>query len=263
MTTRADLERALATAGCSAPAFWDETTGSTNATARDLAESGAPEWTLAAAGHQTKGRGRLGRTWLDRPGRALLFSLVLRPRMDPGAAGLLPLLAGAAMAEAGGALAGAGVRCKWPNDLLVGEAKVGGILTEAQVTGDLLDYVVLGLGVNLEVPEGIVGAAGLGAVAPMDLLTAFLVAFREGYRPSEAGFSSEVVRRWTRISSTLGREVETARAQGPAVRGTAVSVDELGGLVIDTATGSVSVTSGEVVHLLPARRAETDPEHLR
>lgn len=254
VTTAADLERALAAAGCSAPVQWDETTGSTNATARDLAEAGAPEWTLAAAGHQTAGRGRLGRIWQDRPGRALMFSLVLRPAIDPREAGLLPLLAGAAMAEAAGQIAGqiAGreVRCKWPNDLLIDEAKVGGILTEAQVAGGVLDHVVMGLGVNLEAPEAVAGAAALGDVDPMALLTAFLMRFREGYRPSGPGFADEVVRRWTEVASTLGRQVEATRADGVAVRGTAVSVDGLGGLVVDTTQGPVTVTSGEVIHLL-------------
>ena len=107
MTTTADLERVLVAAGCAAPAQWDETTGSTNATARARAEAGDPEWTLVAAGHQSEGQGRLGRSWEDRPGAALLFSVVLRPTIDPPDAGLLPVLAGAAMAEAAKASTGA------------------------------------------------------------------------------------------------------------------------------------------------------------
>src|SRR4029450_1199953 len=77
------LVRALERVGLRAPVRFDEVTASTQATALELAGTGTPEWTLVATGHQTQGRGRLGRTWLDRPGRALMFSLVLRPELDP------------------------------------------------------------------------------------------------------------------------------------------------------------------------------------
>ena len=77
------LVRALERVGLRAPVRFDEVTASTQATALELAAAGTPEWTLVAAGHQTEGRGRLGRTWLDRPGRALMFSFVLRPALEP------------------------------------------------------------------------------------------------------------------------------------------------------------------------------------
>src|SRR6266571_151982 len=98
-----------------------------------MAEDGAPAWTLVAAGHQTAGRGRLGRTWSSEPGGSLLFSLVLRPDMQPEDVGLLTLAAGVAMAAACKDEAALEVRCKWPNDLLLGDRKVGGILSESRV----------------------------------------------------------------------------------------------------------------------------------
>ncbi len=108
---------------------WDEVTGSTNVTARELAEAGTPEWTLVGASHQTEGRGRLGRAWVDEPSGALMVSMVLRPALPASDAAVLTLLAGAAWAEAATATrAGADVRCKWPNDLLIGDRKAGGIL---------------------------------------------------------------------------------------------------------------------------------------
>ena len=101
MLSTAELERALAAAGLHAPVRFEEVTGSTNATAEALAASGSPEWTLVAAGHQTAGRGRLGRTWVDRPGERP--DVLDRASADVAAAdvaGLIPLLAGASMAEA-------------------------------------------------------------------------------------------------------------------------------------------------------------------
>src|SRR5438093_12004733 len=113
------LRRALAEAGIDAPVHYENVTGSTNTMALALAAGGDPEWTVVAAGHQTGGRGRLGRGWVSEPGGSLLFSFVLRPSLAPERALLLTLLAGVAMAEACRLVGGAEVACKWPNDLVV------------------------------------------------------------------------------------------------------------------------------------------------
>ena len=187
MRSELDLERALAAAGLRAPVRWEEVTGSTNATAYALAMDGAPEWTLVAAGHQTAGRGRLGRSWEDVAGRALLCSIVLRPSVPPEDAGLLTLLAGAAWVETAREVAGVDATAKWPNDLLVGDAKAGGVLAESRVVEGRLDVVILGSGINLEPPQLDGPAAGLGADAdPADLLAGFLVRFRAGYEVEPA-----------------------------------------------------------------------------
>ncbi len=245
MLSVTELERALAAIGVEAPVRFEEVTGSTNATARELAEAGAPEWTLVAAGHQTAGRGRLGRTWIDEPGAALMCSFVLRPPLAPDAAGSIPLLAGASMARAVADVAGIEVRCKWPNDLLLAGAKVGGILTESSVVDGRLRYAVVGVGLNLRPPAGVEAAAGLGSVDPAAILTAFLQRFHDGYARIPVG----VVEDWTAVSATLGSEVEVQRLDGPPVRGRAIAVDDHGGLVVRTRDGTETVTSGEVRHL--------------
>jgi BirA family transcriptional regulator, biotin operon repressor / biotin---[acetyl-CoA-carboxylase] ligase len=245
-----DLERALAAAGLRAPVRWEEVTGSTNATAYELAMGGAPEWTLVAAGHQTAGRGRLGRVWEDVAGRALLCSIVLRPSVPPEDAGLLTLLAGAAWAETAREVAGVDATTKWPNDLLVGEAKAGGVLAESRMVEDRLDVVILGSGINLVPPEIEGPFAGLGAgVDPVDLLAGFLVRFRAGYEVESARLADEVRVRWRSVAATLGRDVEAARADGVPIRGRAVDVDARGGLILDTPDGLSVVAFGEVVHL--------------
>src|SRR5439155_3208941 len=138
-----------------APVHYHDTISSTNAAAKALARRGAPEWTIVAAGHQTAGRGRLGRTWLSTPGSSLLFSFLLRPRIGPDQASLLPLLAGWAMASACQG-SGIGVGCKWPNDLILREKKVGGILSEGFVAEAGLEYVVVGLVLNVgDPPAGV------------------------------------------------------------------------------------------------------------
>ncbi|MGH7540260.1 MAG: biotin--[acetyl-CoA-carboxylase] ligase [Gemmatimonadota bacterium] len=239
------LRRALRAAGVTAPVRWDEVTSSTNATAWEMAMAGAPAWTLVAAGHQMAGRGRRGRAWVNRPGAALLCSVVLRPSLATDRAGLLSLAAGVAAAEAGSSLSPREVRCKWPNDLIVGGSKVGGVLGESRISGGRVDHVVIGLGVNLELPEAVPGAGALGGVSAEALLTDFLSRFRT----LAEGRPEEILDRWREVSDTLGRHVEATTVGGDTVRGVAADLDEDGSLLVETGVGVVPVAFGEVEHL--------------
>lgn len=244
------LERALSLAGLSAPVHWHEVTGSTNEVAGALASEGAPEWTLVGAAHQTAGRGRLGRSWRDRPGEALMTSFVLRPHLAPEAGGLLTLLAGAAWAEAASEIAGRRVRCKWPNDLMLDDAKVGGVLAESAVEEATIRWVVIGSGINLVPPAGVPGAAGLGAdVDPVALLAGFLTRFAEGYRTPPDELSSVVLSRWSAVSATLGRRVAVVTVGGMRREGLASGLDDHGRLLLRADDGPIAVASDEIEHL--------------
>jgi BirA family biotin operon repressor/biotin-[acetyl-CoA-carboxylase] ligase len=241
-----DLRAVLGAIGVVAPVRALEVTASTNATALAMADEGAPDWTLVTAAHQTGGRGRHGRSWHDVAERALLASVVLRPALAPATAGLLSLLAGAALADAIARVAGVDVRCKWPNDLLVGDAKVGGILGESRVDAGSLRAVVVGVGVNLTPPD-VPGAGGIGEVGLADLLGAFIVGFHRG--TSAADLAAEVRTRWIPVSSTIGREVRASGTDGSAIHGLATGIDDRGGLVVVTDDGERSVVAGEIDHL--------------
>ena len=239
------LQRALRAAGLTAPVRWDAVTESTNATALTMAAEGTPAWTLVAAGHQTAGRGRQGRSWRDRAGSALMFSLVLRPAWEPESVGLVSLAAGAAMAEAASVLSKREIRCKWPNDLMTGESKVGGILGEAEVAAGRIEHVVLGIGVNLDEPEDVAGAGAIGHVDEVALLMAFLQRFRSMIE----GPREEILGRWRAVSATLGRSVEATTVGGDTATGIAADLDESGALLIETDRGVVRVAFGEIQHL--------------
>lgn len=129
--------------------FAFETIDSTNTCARALAGCWADEGTLVFAERQTAGKGRLGRSWIANPYENLTFSLVLRPTLPPEALNLLPLYAAVAVAEAIEHETGLTVECKWPNDLLIGGKKSAGILLEGSLKEGGLDYVVLGIGINV------------------------------------------------------------------------------------------------------------------
>jgi len=243
------LVRALERVGRRAPVRFDEVTRSTQATALDMAAAGAPEWTLVAAGHQTEGRGRLGRAWRDEPGRALTCSFVLRPSLEPEAGGLLTLLAGTALAHASRELADQRAACKWPNDLLVAGRKAGGILAESRVSEGRFEYVVVGVGVNLGAPPPDVPEAGAVEAEADELLEAFLSSFARGYEPGHPAFAGAVVTAYREVCATIGMHVHATTSGGGVVVGEAVDVDELGGLVVRTDVGDEVVRFGEVHHL--------------
>lgn len=246
--TSTELERALAIAGLDAPVRWQEVTGSTNTLAAELAEAGAPEWTIVGAGHQTAGRGRRGRVWLDTPGGSLMTSFVLRPSLSADALGLLTLLAGASWAEAASESTGLSVRCKWPNDLMVGEAKVGGVLAESSVAGGRVRWVVVGSGINLA-PSGIEGSASLGETDRPALLGSFLGRFKRGYETPSEGLAADVVERWSAVSATLGERVSALATDGGRTEGVAAAVDGSGRLILDVGDRQVAVASDRIEHL--------------
>jgi BirA family biotin operon repressor/biotin-[acetyl-CoA-carboxylase] ligase len=253
------LERVVRASGIEVPPVFLEETGSTNLEARALADAGAPEWTLVGAGHQTAGRGRMGRRWMSAPGRSLLFSMVLRPMLPPDDAAVISLLAAAEVAAACERSGGVEVVSEWPNDLMAGPRKVGGILTETSLVDGRVDYLVLGIGVNVSMeredfPEQVRGAATSltlegGAAEPIDLLESFLSGFVRGYRPAQEGFARSVVGRYRPLCATLGRRVRATVLDGTTVVGDAVDLDDRGGLVVETDGGKKTVAFGEIVHL--------------
>jgi BirA family biotin operon repressor/biotin-[acetyl-CoA-carboxylase] ligase len=243
------LLRALERAGLHAPVRFEEVTGSTQETAQRMAADGAPEWTLVAAAHQTRGRGRLGRTWIDEAGRGLMFSFVLRPEIAPERAGAIALLAGWAVTQACHEAAGEAAACKWPNDVLVAGRKAGGILAESRLNDERIEYVVVGVGVNLDAPPDDVPDAGAVRADDEALLTAFLRAFAFAYAPSEGSFATDVVSRYRMRCATLGTRVRATTTRGTVVEGDAVDVDETGALVLRVGDSLERVRFGEIEHL--------------
>jgi BirA family biotin operon repressor/biotin-[acetyl-CoA-carboxylase] ligase len=248
--TRDDLVQALAAINVTAPVRADEVTGSTNATAWQMAEGGADEWTLVAAAHQTEGRGRLGRRWVDLPGRSLMCSVVLRPRIEPNRIGLLSLAAGAAVAGAIRDASGLPSMCKWPNDVLIDGAKVGGVLAEASVVDERLRFVVVGVGVNLEPPPDVPRAAGVGDVGLRQLLSAYVTRLYDLYAGQPGSpLHARVRSAWLPLSATIGRVVEAETTTDRVVRGRAVAVDDFGNLIVSTDAGERAVAFGEIHHV--------------
>jgi BirA family transcriptional regulator, biotin operon repressor / biotin---[acetyl-CoA-carboxylase] ligase len=125
---------------------------STNIYARQLAEHGALGGEVVIAEQQTRGRGRLGRSWISPPGINLYLSIVLRPTLAPGHTPQITLMAGVALADTVASFLSSPAAIKWPNDILVSGKKVAGILTEASSISERIEFVILGIGVNINFP---------------------------------------------------------------------------------------------------------------
>jgi BirA family biotin operon repressor/biotin-[acetyl-CoA-carboxylase] ligase len=236
-----------------------ETVSSTSEVAFELAREGASAGEVVIAEAQTAGKGRRGRTWVSPPGKNLYLSVILRPHLPPARAPELTLVAGVALAETlreGGVPA----RIKWPNDVVVEGAKLAGILTELATEGDRVAFVVLGIGVNLNVtaadfPAELRGIATSarevrGHEVPRALFAAALLTRLEEWleRHEDDGFDP-VREAALELSDTVGRVVRV-QEDGRSVEGRAVDIDGDGALVIETAAGQRErVISGDVVRL--------------
>jgi BirA family transcriptional regulator, biotin operon repressor / biotin---[acetyl-CoA-carboxylase] ligase len=229
-------------------------TGSTNADLLEAAQAGAAEGLVLVAEEQTAGRGRLGRSWSAPPGAALTFSVLLRPAgVPPTRLGWLPLLTGVAVAAAVRETTLVPASLKWPNDVLVGERKLAGILAEAHG-----DAVVVGVGLNVtlsraELPVPAATSLLLEDAASTDrtaLLAAILAELAHRYQAWRTNpHRAELRADYLRWCATIGREVRAELPGGAVLTGTATDVDDAGRLVLRTPAGLVPVGAGDVVHV--------------
>jgi BirA family biotin operon repressor/biotin-[acetyl-CoA-carboxylase] ligase len=221
-------------------------TGSTNERARELALGGAPGGTVVTAEEQTSGRGRRNRAWVTPPGKALLYSAVLRPLESEHA--LLPLAVPLAVCEAVEALASLECRVKWPNDVWIEERKVAGVLLEAHPP----DWAVIGIGLNLAVEPAEFPAdlrwpatsVGHG-VSAMDALAA--VNERLGIWVDAS--AERVLEEFEARDALRGRQIRWEGAGGgtSAGAGRAEGIDQSGHLLVATDyRGRLSLGAGEV-----------------
>ncbi len=234
-------------------------TDSTNVRARALAQEGAPEGTVVVAETQTRGRGRRGRTWFSPPGCGIHVSVILRPRVQPHEAPQLTLMTAVAMAETLLDQVDLPFAIKWPNDILINGKKISGILTEMALEMDRVDYVVVGLGLNVNTPEEAMAeeirdiATSLRMLtgktfSRVDILRGFLEKLEYYYALFQDRQFERIRDRWKELSGIVGKQVKI-EGLDRAYEGEVVDLDRDGFLILRKPDGICErIVAGDVLY---------------
>lgn len=234
-----------------------EETGSTNSDLIERGRAGEAEGLVLIAGAQTAGRGRLNRSWLGSPGGSILCSVLVRPDLDPEHLPLLTAAAGLAARDALIHAAGLDTDLKWPNDLMSGGRKLGGILTEGVIGQHSVDFCVVGIGLNVnwpaaDIPEEISElatsvSAELGSDADRTaILNQFLKSFEARVTTAEES-PSHLIREYKESCATIGKKVSVVTAGG-TVKGFASGIDAHGRLLVsDEDAENVAIDAGDLI----------------
>lgn len=237
---------------------------STNRYAVEAARAGAPEGLVVVAEEQSDGRGRLGRTWVATRGEAMLVSILFRPTLDVRDLHLIPTVVALAALDAIESTSRSSVALKWPNDLVAGDRKLGGILAEAVESAGGSRALVVGAGVNLSVSESFArlvadsadpGAAPVTGVAELAGRSvdrdALLASLLEGVEVRYGALDKSADRTMAEYRErcvTIGREVRAITATGER-RGRAVGIGEDGSLEVESDGSVLRIEAADVVHL--------------
>jgi len=220
-----------------------------------LALKGEKEGALVVAETQTKGRGRMGRVWSSAKYKGIYMSLILTPQIMPNQASILTLLTAVSVCEAVRKSVGVEVNIKWPNDILIGNKKLAGILTELDAELDAVRFIIIGIGINVNndskasVPGGVSLSEETGEVlSRVELLQAILRSFEENYLLFKRSGPGGITEKWRRYNSTLGKRVKVS-CHHKQIEGEASDIDSDGALLLRSDSGILHrVTSGDVVH---------------
>jgi BirA family transcriptional regulator, biotin operon repressor / biotin---[acetyl-CoA-carboxylase] ligase len=230
---------------------------STNAVAMEMASQGCPEGTIVMAETQTAGKGRLGRSWISPPGKNLYISIVLRPAISPRDATALTLLSAVACISAIRQSYSVAATIKWPNDIIVENRKLGGILTEIKADIDRITHAVVGIGINVnltraDMPDEIKAIATsiidqTGELSSRtDLAAAVIREFDKWYGLLMNKGKQVVIDEWLSLSSTIGKHVMVATGRA-LLEGYAEGIDDEGLLILKLADGTYhKVSAGDV-----------------
>jgi BirA family transcriptional regulator, biotin operon repressor / biotin---[acetyl-CoA-carboxylase] ligase len=243
-----------------------ESVDSTNDAAMEIgAQREDPEGVVVIADAQKSGRGRLGRSWISPPGGNLYFTLLLRPSFPPREAPLLTLMAAVAIVSAIREHTGLKAVIKWPNDILAGDKKTGGILMEMRSDANRINLLALGIGVNVNLfpemlPEGVreltttLKQEAGRSIDRVKLFEEMLSCLEHWYKILLNGDKKVLFNEWLSLDSTIGREVKVERSglsgEDKIISGIAEGISDDGQLLIRLSSGKIEkVSAGDVTIL--------------
>jgi len=228
---------------------------STNEMASELGIQGAPEGTLVLAEGQSRGHGRLGRNWFSPKYKGIYLSLILRPGILPALSPVLTLIAAVSICEAIKENTGLAAQIKWPNDIFLHNKKLGGILTELNAEMDIVRFVVVGIGLNVNNDKRSLVQGGISLreekgepISRVSLTQEILRDMERNYLSFQAEGSQGIIEKWRNYSITLGRRVRVS-LEKRQVEGEAIDIDADGGLLVRTDAGlRQKIISGDIIH---------------
>ena len=239
--------------------YYDEI-GSTNDEAFRLGEKGAPEGMVLIAESQSSGKGRMQRIWYSPPGANIYTSVILRPPVGTLQSTQIPIAAGVAAAETVNDFCPGRAWIKWPNDVLIGGKKVCGILAQIKMSGQAVDFVVVGIGINVnlareqfphdiqEIATSLAIEAGREISRP-ELIIRLYENMAKWYRELTRNGFTAVRERWLSLSEMIGKTI-SVKFHNEAVSGKAVGLDEDGSLILLTANNqNMTVSAGDATIL--------------
>ncbi|MDP2277835.1 MAG: biotin--[acetyl-CoA-carboxylase] ligase [Nitrospirota bacterium] len=245
-----------------------ESLDSTNTLAMELAEKGVSHGTVVIADRQLKGKGRLGRTWFSLPKGNIYMSVIVRPEIEPKDATLLTIMSAISCARAirnstrnESFPTGLEVKIKWPNDLMVSERKLGGILTEMKSDQDRIVFAVIGIGINVNahldafpvdvraVATSVIEELGGEKLSRTLIIAAILNELERWFKVLIKGGRIQLINEWKKLSSTLGRKVKVVSGKD-TFSGIAEDIDGEGMLILRLPSGVLKrVSAGDVIML--------------
>ena len=231
---------------------------STNDYALKLAKEGAKEGTVVLSESQSKGKGRLGRSWFSPSGANIYLSIILRPQMPTSQIPLLTFAAAIAVAKAIRNAANLDADIKWPNDILIRGKKVAGILSEMGAEKDKVNFAIVGIGINVnldkkDIPLELIDKAtsikieSNSLIDRTNLICRIIENLEEWYNLFERKGINDIIKEWKRLAITIGRDVKV-QSGNSFVEGRAVDIDENGALLIKDRDGIIQrVLSGDIM----------------
>lgn len=233
-----------------------ESIGSTNNYAKKIALDGCKEGTIVITDQQTEGKGRLGRTWISKPKTSVLMSMVLRPNIHPTEASKITQIAAAAISVALNKMIDAEVKIKWPNDVIINKKKISGILTEMSAELDYINYVIVGMGINVNVEEFQEDIAHIASsiknetgveLSRSDLVVNIIKEFENLYNDFVAtGKLDKTINICKENSITVGARVRI-QSRSESYEAEAIDLNSDGELIIKKDNGEIiNIVSGEV-----------------
>ena len=241
--------------------YYFDSIDSTQSYALEIANEKNQNGTVIIAQRQTKGRGRMNRKWAS-PEGGIWLSIITKPKTDFSITTLFPIAASVALSKAISDVLGIKVELKWPNDVLIKGKKVAGILVDASVTSNQIDYLVLGIGINYDVPlkkiessikntENYTGVSSLMQhsinVRAVTLVQTFLYELEQIIESLINGKEKIIIKEWTKYATTIGKNI-TIKTNDGTIKGNALKIDSDGALILKQHQKTHRILVGDVTH---------------